>query len=383
VGLRHLTVAPVGSPFVILTERLHFHIRMKFERHRPGDPANSTMINASPIIDSRLRALMRPGFNLAMAYIAATILAIPFTCFPLMSIQVAEPRSIALGFVILAVLAFPILAYLHESKKQYLRDSFLALIWVVYFTLTLGFPVTAAARMGMRIPLQDLRFQQWDSWMGVRTLDIQAWASTHWLGMIANQSYLLLFHFMQFAIVLPILVGKLRSTHRFVVANLVAFAIGLPLFALLPAVAPWYATQYTNTPGAALCKEVVLLAIRRPGPYIYQYPAGAIGLPSFHAIWAILSVQALWEVRILRIPAFLFATSIVISTVTTGNHYVVDVIAGIALAGVAMFIAERICGSFPEYQAPALLLRFAQFTRLAVPPETRRNAEVKGELVNR
>jgi PAP2 superfamily len=346
------------------------------------NPENPVVSVATPSTRAWLQAFTHPGFNLQMVYAGIAVLFIATAGCSLVGVHVADAGTLALGIGAIAVVTLLAALFLHEKKKFYLRDSLTTIVWALFFTLTLGYPVTVAARLGMNIPLQDLRFEQWDHWFGIRVLDIQAWASTHWLGMIANKSYVLLFHFMQIAILLPILVGKLKSAQRFVISNLVAFAIGLPLFALLPAVAPWFAMQYTNTPGAALCKEVVLLAIRRPGVYLYQYPTGAIGLPSFHAIWAILSVQALWEVRILRIPAFLFATSIVISTVTTGNHYVADVIAGIALAGVAMFIAERISRSFPEYQAPAFFLWIARLARLA-EPETRHNAEVRGELVNR
>lgn len=301
-----------------------------------------------------LHVLAHPGFNLQMAYAGIAVLLIATAGCVLTSVHVPDAGTLALGFGAIAVVTLPVALFLQEKKKFYLCESLLTIVWAFFFTLMLGYPVTVAARLGMNIPLQDLRFEQWDRWLGIDVLSIQAWSFTHWLGEAVNTSYLMLFPFMQIAVLLPIFMGKLKCAQRFVAANLVAFSIGLPIFALLPGVAPWFIEHYTNAPGAELCKQVVLLAIRQPGPYLYRYPAGAICLPSFHAIWAILSVQALWGFRYLRIPAFLFGTVIVFSTVTTGNHYVVDVIAGIVIALASMWIADRASRSFAEHQAPSI-----------------------------
>jgi len=192
----------------------------------------------------------------------------------------------------------------------------------------------------MGIGLQDLLFAQWDRWLGVHVPDLAAWASTHWLGILANKSYNILFPLMQVAILLPIFTGKVKYAQRFLTTNLVAFALGLPVFAFLPGIDPWFGDHFTATPDLALGQSFVLLAIRHPGPYVYQYPAGAICFPSFHVIWAILCVHALWGFRFLRIPVSLFSALIVFSTLTTGNHYLCDVLAGFVLAAAAIVMTE-------------------------------------------
>lgn len=312
------------------------------------------MISVAPSALSKLQAFIHPSFNVKMAYACGAALLIAVIGCPLTSVYVTKPGILALGFGAIAIVALPVVLYLHEQKKYYMRDSLLVLLWAFYLTLMLGFPVTVAARLGMNIPLQDLRFAQWDRWLGIHVPDIQAWAFTGWQGDFLTNCYLLLIPFMQVAIVLPILTGKLKDAQRFIVANLIAFAIGLPIFAVLPGINPWYGDHFVAVPGDALCKTFVLLAIRRPGPYLYQYPAGAICFPSFHVIWAMLSVQALWGLRLLRVPAAIFAAVIIISTVTTGNHYVVDVLGGMVVAVVAMMIAQRISSSFVEHRAPSL-----------------------------
>lgn len=61
---------------------------------------------------------------------------------------------------------------------------------------------------------------------------------------------------------------------------------------------------------------------------------------SFHVIWAILSAAALRGLRRFSIPVALFSTMIVTSTVTTGWHYVTDILGGVAIAGLFLFAAS-------------------------------------------
>lgn len=287
-----------------------------------------------------------------MGYACGVLLLIAVVGSPLTSVYISEPGIWGLGVGAIAVSVLPLVLYLHENKCLYLRDSFLAILWVLFFTIMLGFPVTVAARIGASIPLRDPLLEHWDRLLGVYVPAVEMWASRHWLGNIVNASYPLLFSLMKIAVLLPILAGKLRCTQRFVIANLLALLIGLPIFAAFPAVGPWYISHLPSRIDQSMAETMVLL-VRQPGPYLYQYPAGVICFPSFHVIWAMLSVQALWGIRILRIPATIFAAVIIVSTITTGNHYVVDVLAGIAVAVVAMFAAQRISRSFVEHPAPS------------------------------
>ena len=134
--------------------------------------------------------------------------------------------------------------------------------------------------------------------------------------------------------------GKVKQAREFVLANLVAFAIGMPLFALLPAVGPWSYYHLTPDPGQAFCWSQ-LLQLRLPGPYMFhEQAAGVVCFPSFHVIWAILCAAALWGFRPTRIPVALLSAMIVASTLTTGWHYFSDVLGGIAVAALSIAIAR-------------------------------------------
>ena len=103
----------------------------------------------------------------------------------------------------------------------------------------------------------------------------------HWLGTLLNRSYPWLLPLLAAAAFAPALMGKMKHAREFLLANFAAFAIGLPLFALLPAVGPWYCYHLAANPAQAAC-WAQLLALRVPGPYIFQeQAAGVVCFPSF------------------------------------------------------------------------------------------------------
>jgi membrane-associated phospholipid phosphatase len=58
--------------------------------------------------------------------------------------------------------------------------------------------------------------------------------------------------------------------------------------------------------------------------------------------WAAVAAYALQPFRLLRYPAILVAALITVSTMTTGWHYGVDVLAGLLLAAISTFIAGAV-----------------------------------------
>jgi membrane-associated phospholipid phosphatase len=140
---------------------------------------------------------------------------------------------------------------------------------------------------------------------------------------------------------LPVLAGRLRYAKEFLVANLISFAIGIPLFALLPAIGPWRYYHFLPTQSQLEACEVPLLTLRLPGTYVLgSQEAGVVCFPSFHVVWAILFAVALWGFRSLRIPTALVSGMVILSTVTTGWHYFVDVLGGILLAIISVVLAK-------------------------------------------
>ena len=70
--------------------------------------------------------------------------------------------------------------------------------------------------------------------------------------------------------------------------------------------------------------------------------SGIVYFPSFHAGSAILYMWALWPVRWIRPFAVLANIAMIAATPVDGAHYFIDVIAGIALAALAIVLAKAL-----------------------------------------
>jgi hypothetical protein len=237
-----------------------------------------------------------------------------------------------------AVLPLP--AYWHEKGKTELRDAALAIPWGLLLMVALPCTVGVAGRLGRSIDIEDGKFARLDQALGISVPRIAEWASHHWIGTLINQTYPLLFPLLLAGFLLPALTGKVAQSRQFLLANLAAFAIGMPLFALFPAVGPWYGYHLAATPGQMTCQQS-LLHLRTPGFYSWQ-PLGVVCFPSFHVIWAILSAYALRCLRPLRIPAVVLSGIIILSTMTTAWHYFADVMAGVVVAVASIALSKSL-----------------------------------------
>ena len=116
----------------------------------------------------------------------------------------------------------PLLLYLEERGLRrkwqlYVRDSLLTILWALFFTLMLGYPVTVAARLGMGIGLQDAHFIQWDGWLGVNQLPSRRGPPIIGWEFAGEQTYNLLFPYMRLAILLPVFAGKIKYAQKFLI----------------------------------------------------------------------------------------------------------------------------------------------------------------------
>lgn len=278
------------------------------------------------------------GFHFWMAVTAVVVLLISVIGCRLTQVHVpgVGGRILAALIVLAAFQALPL--YWHRQGRFALRDSSLTVLWAALLWTALPFPVDVAARLGRAFPLRDALFTRLDASLGVNIAAVAHWSAQHWIGRAINVSYALLAPMLVLAFLLPGLTGKATAVKRLLVANLAAFAIGLPMFACLPAVGPWYGEHFAPDHAQAAC-QAEALRLRDPGPYEH-HPAGVICFPSFHVMWAILCAQALACFRWLRWPAWLVAALIVLSTVTTGWHYFTDILGGFLLAAMALAAAR-------------------------------------------
>lgn len=240
-----------------------------------------------------------------------------------------------MAFIMLAV----IILYWEDENHPDAVMSILVIPWILLLIPLMIFPMLIAAHIAL--PLQDARLARIDSFFGVNVPAIAAWASRDLLGRLVNHTYSLLAPLIVIAVLLPAISGRLIEARKFLIANLIAIALGVSAFCLVPAVGLWY-PRACSPDGAQLLCEHAFMAIRAPGAYTFTQTVGIICFPSFHVIRALLSVSALWYFKPLRIPAAILATFILVSTLTTGWRYFCDALADILLALMSIACARYV-----------------------------------------
>lgn len=288
-----------------------------------------------------LRSFTRPGFNFQMLYGAITLLISSSIGCKLTRVYVPNAASMVLALVVVAAILLPLYIYLREREKPYFANLLVVIFWAIFFAYMFNFPAEIGARIGSRFPLRDAQLARVDRLLGMPIPTIMMWASQNWLGRAASVTYFWLFPFMRTAILLPPLAGRSQGAQKFLIANLVMFVLGIPLFTLLPAIGPWYGYHTPARPDQ-LASQDTMLFLRTSFSCEFRMPTGIICFPSFHVVWAVLCVYALWSFKLLRIPASALAALIILSTVTTGEHYLLDLAAGALIATASILCAERL-----------------------------------------
>ena len=302
----------------------------------------STLVTQASAQTTASRALAFIGvFHLRMALAISALLIISLAGCARTGIELPGLSAWTIYCLVISAMLLPLPAYWYEKGRADLLDPALTLLWALLVRLIIPILVQVAARL--RMPLQDSFFGRADEHLGVSVPAIMAWADHHWLGSVLNKSYGWVVILLPLAVILPVLAGRSKYAKEFLVANLISFAIGIPLFALLPAVGPWRYYHFPPTQAQTASCEVPLLTMRLTGTYVLgSQEAGVVCFPSFHVVWAIFLATTLWGFRPLRIPLALVSGMIILSTLTTGWHYFVDVLGGILLAIISVLSAKAL-----------------------------------------
>ncbi|HXT26452.1 MAG TPA: phosphatase PAP2 family protein [Candidatus Eisenbacteria bacterium] len=239
--------------------------------------------------------------------------------------------------VIFPVVLLPAIVY-NDLKSYEKRHAALTLPWVVLLVAII--PSMAVLSVRFEFPLRDALLAKMDRALGFNVPAIAAWtaAHPHWRT-LSDKSYDVLYLLLPMAMFLPGILGKRAPAEQFIVANAAAFLLSFPVFTLMPAIGPWAGSQFAGNAAQKAC-EASIIALHSGSKTAAV--VGVVSFPSFHVIWAVLSARALWPIRGLRIVGVAMAGLVVVSTVSTGWHYVVDVIAGFAMAAVALGIARLV-----------------------------------------
>lgn len=198
-----------------------------------------------------------------------------------------------------------------------------------------GTQLTFAAN-AMNLPMQSDTFASMDAAIGFRWID---WARFVWdhpmLHWITNQAYGSYMIQPFAAVIILAIFGPPGRNSNLVIATIIAMTITTAVSALVPAVGP------ANAYGIRTPATEALIALREGQRAGLPY-AGIICFPSFHTAMAVLFTAAYRGVPLAFPLAALVNAVMLLSVPASGDHYLVDLLAGIVVALGAQCAADRV-----------------------------------------
>jgi membrane-associated phospholipid phosphatase len=257
--------------------------------------------------------------------------------------------------VILSVCAGAgVLGYLYTAIRP--DERLAALCWGASYLITYALVASILSYLvtSLNFPLLDAQFARADAALGFDWLSVLALVDRSYsVGRLLRWIY---FSCMPQMLLIFLALTVTRQLQRlgdflalFTITSLVAIVVG----ALLPCVG---ASVYFDPPAAlrhaigtdAGYWHVAHFEALRNGTMRTINPGAIEGLvqfPSFHAALAVITAWAFWRTRFLAYPALVLNAVVVFSAMPIGGHYLVDVIAGVAVAAAAIAALPALRGA--------------------------------------
>jgi hypothetical protein len=181
-------------------------------------------------------------------------------------------------------------------------------------------------------------------------LGLDRWVAAHaTLGLVLSYYYVSAHFFVTFGL-LAFMWWRKPRTYRPLRTQLVLInLIGLAIFWIYPVAPPRMLANDGFRDVIALTQAVGDFHTGALASTADQYAA----MPSLHIAWAIWSAKVVWSVfgnRIARIAALIYPAATAFVVIATGNHFLLDVVAGAAVAGTGFFIEWALARWVPWYR---------------------------------
>jgi hypothetical protein len=211
-------------------------------------------------------------------------------------------------------------------------DNFVAALMIVFWMGLVSdlhvYPMFLAGRQP--VEYHDEILVAADRALGLEVTDVLAWIGEYpWAKEALDSVYYTLVFLMAAALLSTTLLGRLKAAQEYVISMVCAVAITFPIFAAFQVQGPFAYYGFPATPAQAEYLRVLAdLKSQEVFTMDLGYTSGLITFPSFHTILALLAGIALWSFPYVRWLGLGWAGLIVLSTLTTAWHYVIDLVAG-------------------------------------------------------
>jgi membrane-associated phospholipid phosphatase len=198
------------------------------------------------------------------------------------------------------------------------------------------------------LPLQDAVFDAMDRTLGFNWNEVLAFMN-RWPGffLFMRAMYLSLTLQMTAVVLLLAFTGRLAWLRVYMLAFIFAALLTIALSALLPAEGAWlhYGLKADQSVMPSSYTSWPVFHGLRDGSYRLVMAVGSEGIitfPSLHAALAVILMAAFWPVPIARWVSAVVNSLMLAATPIDGSHYLVDVLAGIAIAVVCLRAAHKL-----------------------------------------
>jgi membrane-associated phospholipid phosphatase len=240
--------------------------------------------------------------------------------------------------------------WLWATWRRRARARAIAEVVVVPLLLSLPVLVFSYAAMRTALPLQDARLETWDAALGFRALDFIGWINSHpTFSFILSRCYSSFFPQLLLLPIILVACGRAQRAYEMTFVILLLGILGASICMFFPAEGVYVHHQiadgaFANVPQSLGYFHVQLDAVRNDPNFVLDVgrAEGIVAFPSGHAAVAVMCAWAAWPLRWIRWPILIINVGMFVSAIPQGAHYLVDLIAGAAMATLSILIATRL-----------------------------------------
>lgn len=247
--------------------------------------------------------------------------------------------------------------------------------WIPFIVIFLAYEAMrgVAPKTGIPPHVADLAGLESSLFLGhIPTAVLQAWLANPPGRVVAYAATVVYFsHFVfPIAVAMALWLVDRRQFLRFTTALMAMCFFAFAIFVLAPTAPPWYAESHGAITGVNKIISTTLPSAVSPY-YGALNPNPVAAFPSLHAAFPFLGFLAVREVFSKRaaLAVLAWCGAVWFSVVYLGEHYVVDVIAGVALAAVTWWVLNHVVAPryWPLRVAQALAPSRPERVQVAVP----------------